>query len=95
MSAGFNSSSFAAWDIHNMFADIVRSDACPIPDLLPSYDLLRFDYSQPKDTVVLYMGEYGNSQILAHPNGSVTKRVIRDSRIRKAGTTMEVNRPMG
>jgi hypothetical protein len=83
------------WNIHDRFVDIVRSDASPILDLIPSYDTLRFEYNEAESTVVLRMGEYGDSKILAHPNGSVSKRVIRGSKIRTVGTMMEVKRPMG
>jgi hypothetical protein len=88
-------SSLAPWKIHNRFVDIVRSDASPILNLIPSYDTLRFEYNAAENTVALRMGEYGDSEIIAHPNGSVSKRVIRGSKIRTVGTTMEVKRPMG
>jgi hypothetical protein len=87
--------SLAPWQIHNRFVDIVRSDACPILDLIPSYDRFRFDLNQSKNTVVMYVGEYGDGEIIAHPDGSVTKRIIRDSNIRKAGTIIKVIKPMG
>jgi hypothetical protein len=95
MSPGSTTPSLASWQIHNRFVDIVRSDACPILNHIPSYDTLRFGYNQSEATVAPRLGDYGDSEILAHPNGSVTKRVIRDSKIRKAGTIMDVNRPMG
>ena len=85
----------APWQIHNRFVDIVRSDACPILDLIPSYDRFRFDLNQSEHTVVMYVGEYGDGEIIAHPDGSVTKRIIRDSNIRKAGTIIKVIKPMG
>ena len=88
------STSLASWKLHNRFVDIVRSDVSPILDLIPSYNTLEFDYNATENTVALRMGEYGDSEILAHPNGSVSKRVVRDSKIRKAGTVLEVNRPM-
>ncbi|KAI4929092.1 hypothetical protein J4E85_005716 [Alternaria conjuncta] len=88
------STSLASWKLHNRFVDIVRSDASPILDLIPSYNTLEFDYNATGNTVALRIGEYGDSAILAHPNGSVSKRVVRDSKIRKAGTVLEVNRPM-
>jgi len=88
------STSLASWKLHNRFVDIVRSDVSPILDLIPSYNTLEFDYNATENTVALRMGEYGDSEILAHPNGSVSKRVVRDSKIRKVGTVLEVNRPM-
>ncbi|KAI4923173.1 uncharacterized protein J4E92_007927 [Alternaria infectoria] len=88
------STSLASWKLHNRFVDIVRSDVSPILDLIPSYNTLEFDYNATENTVALHMGEYGDSEILAHSNGSVSKRVVRDSKIRKAGTVLEVNRPM-
>ncbi|KAI4611851.1 uncharacterized protein J4E87_010353 [Alternaria ethzedia] len=88
------STSLAPWKLHNRFVDIVRSDVSPILDLIPSYNTLEFDYNATENTVALRMGEYGDSEILAHSNGSVSKRVVRDSKIRKAGTVLEVNRPM-
>jgi len=88
------STSLASWKLHNRFVDIVRSDVSPILDLIPSYNTLEFDYNATENTVALRMGEYGDSEILAHPNGSVSKRVVRDSKICKAGTVLEVNRPM-
>jgi len=88
------STSLASWKLHNRFVDIVRSDVSPILDLIPSYNTLEFDYNETENTVALRMGEYGDSEILAHSNGSVSKRVVRDSKIRKAGTVLEVNRPM-
>ncbi|KAB2100436.1 hypothetical protein AG0111_0g11364 [Alternaria gaisen] len=87
--------SLAPWQIHNRFVDIVRSDACPILDLIPSYDRFRFDLNQSENTIVMYVGEYGDGEIIAHPDGSVTKRIIRDSKIRKAGTIIKVIKPMG
>jgi hypothetical protein len=87
--------SLAPWKIHNRLVDIVRSDASPILDLIPSYCTLRFSYNKTENSIALHMGEYGDSEILAHPNGTVLKRVIRDSKIRKAGTVLEVNKPMG
>ncbi|CAI9627504.1 unnamed protein product [Alternaria burnsii] len=87
--------SLAPWQIHNRFVDIICSDACPILDLIPSYDRFRFDLNQSENTVVMYMGEYGDSEIIAYPDDSVTKRVIRDSNIRIAGTTIKVIKPMG
>jgi hypothetical protein len=87
--------SLAPWKLHNRLVDIVRSDASPILDLIPSYDTFRFSYNETKNTIALHMGEYGDSEILAHPNGTVSKRVIRNSKIRKAGTLLEVNKPMG
>ena len=88
------STSLASWELHNRFVDIVRSDVSPTLDLIPSYNTLEFDYNETENTVALRMGEYGDSEILAHSNGSVSKRVVRDSKIRKAGTVLEVNRPM-
>ncbi|KAI4606322.1 hypothetical protein J4E83_010130 [Alternaria metachromatica] len=88
------STSLASWKLHNRFVDIVRSDASPILDLTPSYNTLEFDHNATENTVALRMGEYGDSEILAHSNGAVSKRVVRDSKIRKAGTVLEVNRPM-
>ncbi|KAI4640832.1 hypothetical protein J4E93_008425 [Alternaria ventricosa] len=88
------STSLASWKLHNRFVDIVRSDVSPILDFIPSYNTLEFDYNKTESTVALRMGEYGDSEILAHSNGSVSKRVVRDSKIRKAGTVLEVNRPM-
>ena len=88
------STSLAPWKLHNRFVDIVRSDVSPILDLIPSYNTLEFDCNSTENTVALHLGEYGDSEILAHPNGSVSKRVVRDSKIRRAGTVLEVNRPM-
>ncbi|KAI4684183.1 hypothetical protein J4E81_009062 [Alternaria sp. BMP 2799] len=65
------STSLASWKLHNRFVDIVRSDASPILDLIPSYNTLEFDYNETENTVTLRMGEYGDSEILAHSNGSV------------------------
>jgi hypothetical protein len=86
--------SLAPWKLHNRLVDIVRSDASPILDIIPSYNTLQFSYNKTENTIALHMGVYGDSEILAHPNGTVSKRVIRDSKIRKAGTVLEVSKPM-
>jgi hypothetical protein len=86
--------SLAPWKLHNRLVDIVRSDASPILDLISSYCTLRFSYNKTENSIALHMGVYGDSEILAHSNGTVSKRVIRDSKIRKAGTVLEVSKPM-
>jgi hypothetical protein len=60
-------SSLVPWKIHNRFLDIVRSDASPILNVIPSYDTLRFEYNEAEKTVALRIGEYGDNEILAHP----------------------------
>ncbi|KAH6866303.1 hypothetical protein BKA58DRAFT_202420 [Alternaria rosae] len=68
------STSLASWKLRNRFLNIVRSDASPNLDLIPSYHTLEFDYNETENTVALRMGRYGDSEILAHLNGSVSKR---------------------
>jgi hypothetical protein len=86
----------AEWEVRNMFVQLVRNDdARPILALLPSYDTLTFSYNKASNTVTLYMGEYGDSQVLAYPDGSVQKIVIGASKIRKPGTIIDVTKPIG
>ncbi|KAI4945825.1 hypothetical protein J4E91_007739 [Alternaria rosae] len=84
------STSLASWKLHSRFVDIVRSDASLILDLISSYHTLEYDYIETENIIALRMGKYGDSEILARLNGSVSKRVIRDSNIRKAGTVLAV-----
>jgi hypothetical protein len=86
----------AEWEVRNMFVQLVRNDDTrPILALLPSYETLTFSYNKASNTVTLYMGEYGDSQVLAYPDGSVQKIVIRASKIRNAGVIMDVTKPIG
>lgn len=88
------STSLASWKLHNRFVEIVRSDASLILDLISSYHTLEYDYNETENMIALRMGKYGDSEILARLNGSVSKRVIRDSNMHKAGTVLAVSRPM-
>ena len=86
----------AEWEVRNMFVQLVRNvHTRPILALLPSYETLTFSYNKVSNAVALHMGEYGDSQILAFPDGSVQKMVIRASKIRKAGTIIDVTKPIG
>jgi hypothetical protein len=86
----------AEWEVRNRFVQLVRSDDTrPILALPPSYETLTFSHNKASNTVTLYMGEYGDSQVLAYPDGSVQKMVIRASKIRKAGIIMDVTKPIG
>jgi hypothetical protein len=86
----------AEWEVRNMFVQLVLNvDAHFILALLPSYKTLIFSYNKVSNAVALHMGEYGDSQILAFPDGSVQKMVIRASKIRKPGTIIDVTKSIG
>jgi hypothetical protein len=89
-------SELAEWEIRNLLVQLARNDSARvILALLPSYDTLTFSYNKTSNTVSLHMGEYGDSQVLAHLDGSVQKIVIRASKIRKVGTVLDVTKPIG
>jgi hypothetical protein len=61
----------------------------------PSYETLTFSYNNASNTVITYMGKYGDSQFLAYPDGSLQKIVIRASKIREAGTIVDITTHIG
>ncbi|KAF1828158.1 hypothetical protein BDW02DRAFT_603694 [Decorospora gaudefroyi] len=87
--------SLAPPDLHKTLVNIVQSDARSILEILPSYTTLTFSYNKASNTPTLHLGECGDSQVLAYPDGTVQKIVIRSSAIRKAGLLLDVRKPMG
>jgi hypothetical protein len=86
----------AEWEIRNLFVQLVgNDDTRRILAFLPSYTTLKFSYNSGSNVVTLHMGEYGDSQVLAYPDGTVRKIVIHTTKIRKAGTLIDVSKPIG
>jgi hypothetical protein len=75
---------------------ILSSDVAHILRLIPEYETLTFRrrLEGTTNTLILFVGECGDSKILVDSNGRVHKVVVRGSKLRPVGHTILVDKPL-
>ncbi|KAF2246344.1 hypothetical protein BU26DRAFT_567832 [Trematosphaeria pertusa] len=84
-------------DLECLYTGLIDCNLASTLRLIPSFEALTF-HARPGNSptpVKLLIGRYGDSDVYACPDGSVHRVVVRDSALRKKGTVLGVDRPMG